>query len=269
MHIPGHQEQAIIDGRPVVFWRSRPASSPSVAPRIAPLILLHGAGGNHHSFDELLPLLEGLEVIVPALPGREGSEGPALESMPALAQWLTALMQALQIPRVWVGGHSFGGGLALEWALELSRPDAPLQLEGLFLIATGARLRVYPALLEQLRLAVESDTTWPIDALFQPTTDADRVARASAVQARTSSASTLADWICTNAFDRIGQLDGLNVPTQIFVGTEDALTPPKYAQYLASHIAGATLTVIPGAGHMLPVEQPEVLAEGILGRMRG
>jgi pimeloyl-ACP methyl ester carboxylesterase len=35
------------------------------------------------------------------------------------------------------------------------------------------------------------------------------------------------------------------------------MTPPRYSEYLHSKIAGSRLEVIEGAGHMLPMEQPE------------
>ena len=40
-------------------------------------------------------------------------------------------------------------------------------------------------------------------------------------------------------------------------------TPPKYAQYLADHLARATLTTIPDAGHYLPVEAPQAVAKAM------
>ena len=52
-------------------------------------------------------------------------------------------------------------------------------------------------------------------------------------------------------------------PALILVGSEDRLTPPKYAQYLADHLEQATLVTVPGAGHYLPVEAPEAVARAI------
>lgn len=47
------------------------------------------------------------------------------------------------------------------------------------------------------------------------------------------------------------------VPTLLMCGAEDGLTPPKRHDYMAGLIPYAALEVIEGAGHLLPLEQPE------------
>jgi pimeloyl-ACP methyl ester carboxylesterase len=56
----------------------------------------------------------------------------------------------------------------------------------------------------------------------------------------------------------------IGVPTEIVVGTRDLLTPPSRARELARLIPGAQLTVLPGRGHMLPLEAPAEVTERIL-----
>jgi pimeloyl-ACP methyl ester carboxylesterase len=50
------------------------------------------------------------------------------------------------------------------------------------------------------------------------------------------------------------------VPTLVVAGSEDALTRPKGMEEIAALIPGAKYCLIPGAGHMIPVEQPVPLA---------
>ena len=59
-------------------------------------------------------------------------------------------------------------------------------------------------------------------------------------------------------------LDG--IPTHVLVGTRDVLTPPSHARRIAENIDGAVLTVVPDAGHMLPLERDR-LVSGTLIRM--
>jgi pimeloyl-ACP methyl ester carboxylesterase len=59
-------------------------------------------------------------------------------------------------------------------------------------------------------------------------------------------------------------LDG--IPTQVLVGTRDVLTPPSHARSIAESVEGAVLTVVPDAGHMLPLERDE-LVSGVLIRL--
>ncbi len=56
--------------------------------------------------------------------------------------------------------------------------------------------------------------------------------------------------------DRTELLATISVPTLVVVGEADRLTPPAEAEAMAAAIPGATLAVIPGAGHMSPLERP-------------
>jgi len=56
------------------------------------------------------------------------------------------------------------------------------------------------------------------------------------------------------------------IPTHVLVGTRDVLTPPHHARKLAEHLPGSVFTVVPDAGHMLPLERDE-LVSGVLIRL--
>ena len=60
--------------------------------------------------------------------------------------------------------------------------------------------------------------------------------------------------------DSTATLAGIDVPTLIVVGEDDAITPPDAARYMAERIAHARLEIVEGAGHMTPVEQPQRFA---------
>jgi pimeloyl-ACP methyl ester carboxylesterase len=58
--------------------------------------------------------------------------------------------------------------------------------------------------------------------------------------------------------DSTGLLSSLSgLPTLVVVGAEDRLTPPQDAEAIAKAIPGARVAVIPDAGHLSPLEQPE------------
>jgi len=46
-------------------------------------------------------------------------------------------------------------------------------------------------------------------------------------------------------------------------GADDLLTPPKYAEYLHTRIAGSSLRLVDGAGHMVMIEKPQQVSEAI------
>jgi pimeloyl-ACP methyl ester carboxylesterase len=72
--------------------------------------------------------------------------------------------------------------------------------------------------------------------------------------------------------DLRGVLGRLDVPAFVACGAEDRLCPPEWHRALAAEAADAELHVIAGAGHMLPLEQPDALAQrlgGWLERVKG
>ncbi|MDR9450936.1 MAG: alpha/beta fold hydrolase, partial [Acidimicrobiia bacterium] len=56
--------------------------------------------------------------------------------------------------------------------------------------------------------------------------------------------------------DRTDMLSSITVPTLVMVGEADGLTPPEVAEHMAQLIPGAELAVIPGSGHLPPIETP-------------
>lgn len=215
-----------------------------------PLILVHSAGGNHRSFDALLPFFEGRAVLVPSFPGRGGTPGPHRETASASAAWLAELLDVRGIAKAVVAGHSVGGAIAIELALGPRRD----LLAGLALLSTGARLRVLPAVLEALETAAARGGEPDLSAWLMP----------DPARAHTPVATALADWRMANAFDRMRDVSAIRAPTVVFSGTADTLTPPKYAAFLRDAIPAAQLVPFEGAGHDLPIERPAEVAARLL-----
>jgi 3-oxoadipate enol-lactonase len=70
--------------------------------------------------------------------------------------------------------------------------------------------------------------------------------------------------------DLRGYLEKLSGPAAIIVGEEDNATPVAAAQQLHVAIPNSTLTIIPGARHLTPIESPEEVAiqlVALLGRV--
>lgn len=60
--------------------------------------------------------------------------------------------------------------------------------------------------------------------------------------------------------DRSPILPGITVPTLVVVGSEDRITPPSEAKAMVAAIPGARLAILPGCGHMSPMEDPAAFA---------
>lgn len=61
--------------------------------------------------------------------------------------------------------------------------------------------------------------------------------------------------------DAVAKLSDITCPTLVIAGADDAETPPAYAYAIASRIAGASVTIIPKAGHIVNLEAPEMVTE--------
>lgn len=63
------------------------------------------------------------------------------------------------------------------------------------------------------------------------------------------------------AFDVRGELGRVGVPTLVLVGSDDQVTGPAEARTLVAGIPDARLAVVPGASHLVPVEQPAAVTD--------
>ncbi len=103
-----------------------------------PVVLMHGLTANAHAFDGVLEagLLEGARVICPDLRGRGLSSMPAFGySMQDHAMDIIGLLDAMGLPKVILGGHSFGGLLSVYIASLY-----PERVEKIILLDAGVRL---------------------------------------------------------------------------------------------------------------------------------
>lgn len=243
-------------GGSTVGFRHEPGRAPA-------LLFIHGSAGTHRSFEPLLEALDGYERYAIDLPGRAQSEGPALEDVSSMASLVAELVRS-EIDGPYVAlGHSLGGAVALEHAIT----GASEQLAGIGLLATGARLRVQPAILQLHEAAAQADGPLPPlpPGLFEAVTEPAVIAAAASHRRSVPARTAISDWRAADAFDRMTDLGRVDVPALIVAGTEDALTPPKYAAYMAANIPTHELHLLDGAGHMLIMERADRLAELIDG----
>jgi pimeloyl-ACP methyl ester carboxylesterase len=217
-----------------------------------PLICIHGAGGTHHHWGyQLRNLGDIAQVYALDLPGHGRSAPPGRDTIVGYVGAVRALMDVLGLGYAVLAGHSMGGAVALQVAL-----DAPERVIGLGLIGVGGRMRVAPAILDGLTGDRLATIRTIVDYAYAPDVS-ERVRRqAEAAYALCDPSVYRGDYLACDAFDVLSRLNKIDCPTAVVCGTADRLTPPKYAEALGDRIHGSVLTLIAGAGHMAPVDRP-------------
>lgn len=196
--------------------------------------------------------------------------GGAGLSLDALAGDLAAVLEHVDARHSVVAGHSLGG-MALQ-ALAARHPDVPEgRIGAAVLVATAStglgddrRHRLGTRVIG--RSGVERLLGHPV---LGPLSVRDYVGRrpclahlhaitetfrATPAEVRVGLLEAMLDMDLTGALGRLG------VPVTVVVGTADRHTPPAHAQAIVDSVPGATLVVVPDAGHMLPFEAPGLLA---------
>lgn len=222
------------------------------------LILLHGAGNRAYHLGGLAAALPGRAVIVPESRGRGSSAGMPSGTLAVRAKEIVEFIDALHLDEVVLIGHSLGGAMALEIALL-----EPPEVRALVLISTGAKLRVREEIFGAVR-----DGALLFDP-YAPELAAKERAYFTALEASVPTEAALLDWISADGFDRMKEVRTITLPAFVLAGEDDAMTPPKYARYLAETMQSAELHIVKGAAHMMAAERPReigILIEAFLTR---
>lgn len=222
------------------------------------LVLVHGAGGSHLDWPSSLRRLGGASVYALDLPGHGRTGGTGRSSIAAYRDILFAFLDTLSLDRAIVVGHSMGGAIALDFALHY--PD---RLAGLVLVGSGARLRVSPAILTGILCDFEATVDLVCDYAYGPGASEQLKRLGRQRMLKTSPEVLYGDYAACDAFDVMERLGEVHCPTLIIGGTADRLTPSKYSIYLRDHIPGAELVLVDAAGHMVMLEESEVVTRAI------
>ena len=230
-----------------------------------PVILIHGAGGTHLFWPPEVRRLPQASVYALDLPGHGKSSGRGFQSISAYAGVLLELVDALELNRAVLVGHSMGGAIALRFALEY-----PSRVLGLGLFSTAARLRVNPDLLE----LTSASTTYPaaVEKLvgwsFSPETPERLQDLAHKRMLETRATVLHGDLLACSKFDVVPRLAEISQPALVLCGANDRMTPLRQSQFLTAELPQATLEVIDAAGHMVMLERPHAVAKVLMSFIR-
>lgn len=221
-----------------------------------PVVFVHGAGGTHQHWLYQVRDLPQSSTYALDLPGHGRSEGQGRDSIRAYGDWLVAFLDAIGEEKAVLTGHSMGGAIVLDVALRHAE-----RVAGLGLVATGARLRVAPAILDGIQRDPEAAVRLICDFAFGPETSPEVVRMGRRQMGAIPPEVIYGDFVACDAFNVMDRLGEIAAPAFIVCGTQDHLTPSKYSVYLRDRIADAVLHLVEGAGHMVMVERPEAVVK--------
>lgn len=222
-----------------------------------PVILIHGAGGNHLYWPPQVRRLHAERVLAVDLPGHGKSEGVGHHTIADYAGSIVEFMDALQLARAVLVGHSMGGAIALDIAMRWST-----RVLGLGLLGSAGRLRVSPQFLGSAAdpLKAGDAVTMLIDNSFAEETSARLKELAGQRMAEARSSVLYGDLLACDIYEPDLSALHIFVPTLVLFGSEDKMVPPQAGRALAKQIPGARFEAVPEAGHMVMLEQPERVA---------
>jgi pimeloyl-ACP methyl ester carboxylesterase len=236
-------------------------------------VFIHGAGLDHTvwALQSRWLAFHGWNVLAVDLPGHGRSEGPLLPDIGAMADWVLALVAAAGGTSAALIGHSMGSLIALEAAAR-----QPGRVSSLVLIGSAAAMPVHPDLLAAARAnqqaAIDMVNLWGygyaagLGGSAAPgvwmTGAGERVLQQAAPGVLFNDLRA-----CNDYAAGVSSAARVQAPTILVSGAYDQMTPLKSARALAGAIHGATLVVLPGAGHMLLAERPDELLQAMQGHL--
>jgi pimeloyl-ACP methyl ester carboxylesterase len=234
------------------------------------ILFVHGAGLDHTVWP--LPMRyfarHGRNVLAVDLPGHGRSEGPALETIEAMGDWLVAVLDAAGLAQSAFVGHSMGSLVTLAGA-----GRHPARARALVLIGSSAPMPVH----ERLLSAAHANAHGAIDMLnIWGHSLAGQIGGVGAPGLwKTGSALRLWEQAapgviyadlkaCNDYKEGPAHAAHIRCPTLVIIGDRDIMTPPSAGRKLASAIVGSRTVVIRDSGHALLEEQPNAVLDALI-----
>lgn len=222
------------------------------------MLALHGWSRDHHDFDPLfsLGLPEGCTGVALDLPGFGASPPPA-ESWGSAdyAQSISGILDEM-VEHPVIVGHSFGGRVALQLAARFPTRIGGLVLTGVPLVRASAPAkssRGYRMVRKLAKLGI-----------IPPARLEDAKRRYGSTDYRNAT-GVMRDVLVGVVNERYEEpIMQIQQHVEMPWGELDAAAPLEGARRAVTMFRDANLTVVPGKGHMLPIEAPDALRDAIV-----
>lgn len=234
------------------------------------IVFIHGAGLDHTCWQ--LPsrwfAWHGWSVLAVDLPAHGRSEGPPLDSISAMSDWVQAVLDAAGVEAAALVGHSMGAVIAMETAA--CRPGRVTRLA---LLGISSAMPVHPALLTAAKVepahAYDMMTGWCFANAAKvggnPTPGMWMTGGARALLGRGRDQALATDLAACNAWTTAAiSAAAIKTSTLLVLGESDVMTPARKGRELANLIPGSSVVTLPGCGHMMMQERPDATLDALI-----
>jgi 4,5:9,10-diseco-3-hydroxy-5,9,17-trioxoandrosta-1(10),2-diene-4-oate hydrolase len=234
-----------------------------------PLVLLHGGSSAGVSwYPVIAPLSAHYRVWAPDMVGNGESDRPdGAYDRPFYSGWLAEFLDAIRVQSAHVAGHSVGGGVALQFALEHRQRVRKLVLVDAAALGRGVPLAVALAFLRMMLFPSRAAAKGVASLAVHDPHKLDPLFEEFGQDVRAVPSRNPALWRGrrTVAMVTTDELRRVKPPTLIIWGREDRYFPVAHGARAAEAIPDARLQVIPQAGHVSFLDQPEAFCRAVLG----
>ena len=228
------------------------------------IVFLHGSGLSHivWSLTEQFFSSKNFNVLSIDLPGHGNSEGPCLDSIEKITDWLEKVFEKLNLKNLILVGHSQGCLEAIEYSFKYKK-----RLKKMVLISGSYRMPVNKDLID-LASNGDSDAVrlmmkWgyegskkfiggnPIERIIQSPRDISEIL---AVDLKA----------CNNYSNGFEAAKMINCPTLLIFGELDKMVNLEFGKKFANLVKNSTTQIIHGCGHMIMIEKAFEMRDKIL-----
>ena len=216
---------------------------------------MHGSGLTHivWSLHEQFYASQGFNVLSVDLPGHGNSEGPSLESIEKISDWIKSLMLKINIEKIIIVGHSQGGLVGIDFASRYSE-----LIEKIVLVANSYKMPVNQDLID---LAEAGDEKAVLLMMKWGYEGSKAFIGGNPVKKIVNSARDIREVLavdlnaCNNYKNGENAIKKINCPTLCIFGDLDKMVPVKVGLKMSEQITNSETKIISDCGHMIIFEK--------------
>jgi pimeloyl-ACP methyl ester carboxylesterase len=230
-----------------------------------PIVFLHGFPLDHTTWLPISQLMaDRARSVLPDLRGLGQSPVVGTEAtIELMAEDVTRLMDKLEIPQAVIVGHSMGGYIAMQ--LAHSFPD---RISGLVLVATRSETDApdkISARLSSREAVLKNGTAELVDSMAaRLTDDPSLLLQLREIMEKTSPHGVaMAQFAMAHRNDATPWLSEIALPILVVAGAKDVIIPIESMKIMAQRVCCGKFYSSEKATHMIPLEEPELIARAL------